>query len=569
MKKVQLLSFILVLLWGYACDPIDTTVRVEGITIDPTRISLLVDETHVLTINITPEEATDKNVTWYSSDNTIASVNDGYIEAKNPGVTYVSATTIDGEFSAVCEVTVTSSEIEVSEIILGKTQLTLKVGESESLSYTILPVDASNQNLSWSSSDESIVSVSDKGLVNAINQGQATITATTNNGYSANCVVTVISTGTITKIMDFGTLTTKHSGSGVDLCSDDQGNTYLAINAKANDLTTNASVEVWKYNGTKWSQFTDRVDITDDESPASSIAIDKNGMVYVAYQYYNENDKRHMKNVVAQSDGTNWSIIGGEGNSCLIMDGAKALNGASELAFKNDGTLLIAHVEYGDGFVHYFDETWKSYNSYKTDSPNLWAGGINIDCHGNTPYVSIRTSSGDGKCGVLKGSDNNGEKGEWQWLGNSYASLMSHDAQFQDEILGDASLAINSAGDIFTSYQAYGSDGSLVMVRKYSNDGTAWETLLNMSKDNTEQTDVVISSDQLYLVVANYNKGVEIYKFNEDNSWGYEGIFDVPDVYYAIKTSAGNNGEFFIAVECTNKVPGRVGVFKYTPAIHN
>ena len=81
-----------------------------------------------------------------------------------------------------------------------------------------------------------------------------------------------------------------------------------------------------------------------------------------------------------------------------------------------------------------------------------------------------------------------------------------------------------------------------------------------------QQSLLLLSNNILYLVVAKYNAGIEIHKYDTDNDqWVIEVATPKIDTYYNMELIAGNNGEFFIAYECTNDSAGKVGVYKYTP----
>ncbi|MCD4792685.1 MAG: hypothetical protein K8R54_05605 [Bacteroidales bacterium] len=386
-------------------------------------------------------------------------------------------------------------------------------------------------------------------------------------------------TGTITEIMTKGFLNTTSEGGGVDrgidITINNSGTPYIALNKEDVSVPdSKASTEVWSYSGSSWNLFgSSRVEITDDEAPTPGIIIANDDKVYVSYEYYNDdNNPRFGNQVISFSTGTNWEILGGTHTTAhgMVMNGTNPLKGVSEFAFKQDGTLLISLVDYGDGYVYYFNEAsdkWESYSGYTVDSQSFWAGGIDINTVGNKPYVCIRTGSGDGKIGVLYGSETNGQNGQWEWLG-SYASG-SHNASFQYEEVGEAPLAISSTGYIYTAYNATVDGDHTVFVKGIANTGSSWTTLfsqLYINKPN--QVEVIISNGILYLVCANYDGGIEIHKYNsETNTWNIEGSTSKIDTYYNIELTAGINGEFFIAYECTYDYAGQVGVYKYVPPV--
>ena len=105
-------------------------VKVTGISLDVTTLSLSLDETYQLVATVYPNNATNKTVSYASSNNVIATVNArGLVTAYNEGEARITATTKDGNYSAVCYLTVYHSQISVSEISIDKASLTLLEGE--------------------------------------------------------------------------------------------------------------------------------------------------------------------------------------------------------------------------------------------------------------------------------------------------------------------------------------------------------------------------------------------------------------------------------------------------------
>ena len=103
------------------------------------------------------------------------------------GTTEVVVSSEDGKTSATVTVTVTAPNAQA--MALSKTSLLLKSGESDSLSAIVLPSDAANKDVTWSSSDETVATVNENGVVTSVNGGTATITATTTNNIKATCLV--------------------------------------------------------------------------------------------------------------------------------------------------------------------------------------------------------------------------------------------------------------------------------------------------------------------------------------------------------------------------------------------
>lgn len=171
------------------------SVKVTGISLNKSSMTIEVGETQSLVATITPSNATNKKVNWVCNDPTVASVDEnGNVTGKGLGNATIIATTVDGGKKATCSVKVTSSSsnVAVTGVSLDKTSLTLSVGESVTLNATVKPDNASNKQVSWSSSATGIATVDGNGTVTAKATGSANITVTTKDGgLTASCVVTV------------------------------------------------------------------------------------------------------------------------------------------------------------------------------------------------------------------------------------------------------------------------------------------------------------------------------------------------------------------------------------------
>ena len=173
-------------------------VHVTGVSLNVNALSLALRETYQLIPTITPTNATNKKVLYGCNNNIVASVDsNGKITALNEGNAKITATTEDGNFTAVCSLEVYTAKIPVTGLSLDKTSITLNEGQEEQLTATIIPNNASNPRVSWSSSNENVAVVSTKGLVTAKKEGTAIITAKSKDetnkagGYTAECSVTV------------------------------------------------------------------------------------------------------------------------------------------------------------------------------------------------------------------------------------------------------------------------------------------------------------------------------------------------------------------------------------------
>ena len=168
-------------------------VEVTSITLDVTDLVMTAGETQHLKPTIYPTNATDKRVSWSSSDDTVVSVsNAGYLTAKKAGKATITVTTVDGEKTATCAVTVNAAPVPVTGISVNPGTYTLAVGSTVQLTPTVKPTNATNKGVSWDSSDKSVASVSSTGLVTGKKKGKATITVKTNDGgFKAQSTITV------------------------------------------------------------------------------------------------------------------------------------------------------------------------------------------------------------------------------------------------------------------------------------------------------------------------------------------------------------------------------------------
>lgn len=163
---------------------------VDGVTLDKSEITLAVGASETLTETVTPGTAKNKNVTWSSSDSSVATVENGVVNAVAEGSATITVTTDDGGYTATCAVTVKPRATGVS---LAPTELSIKMGDSPvTLSANVMPANAINKNVTWSSSDDNIVTVDQSGSITAVAKGTAVITVTAvDGGFSATCAVTV------------------------------------------------------------------------------------------------------------------------------------------------------------------------------------------------------------------------------------------------------------------------------------------------------------------------------------------------------------------------------------------
>ena len=166
-------------------------VPATGVTLAPTATIMVVDDVLKLTATIAPATATHRKLIWESDDTDIATVDaDGNVTALAPGTAKITVTTVDGDFSASCNVEVIA--IPPTGVKVNTIFATLEIGETLSLIARVTPDDSDFKDVTWTSSQPSVASVDD-GTVTALAAGTTTITVTTVfGGLKATCEVEVI-----------------------------------------------------------------------------------------------------------------------------------------------------------------------------------------------------------------------------------------------------------------------------------------------------------------------------------------------------------------------------------------
>lgn len=184
---------------------VSVTVPVTSVSLDKTNITLRSREAIVLEAKILPTNATNKSVTWKSSDEGIVVVgNDGVIFGKAPGTALVIARTVDGGYLAYSAITVVKGEnnnVTVTGVKLNNFYVQLNKGQTKSLVATVTPSNAANKAITWSSDNQAVATVDNSGKITAINKGIAIITVTTNDGnFKDRCLVLVNDTNPTSQV---------------------------------------------------------------------------------------------------------------------------------------------------------------------------------------------------------------------------------------------------------------------------------------------------------------------------------------------------------------------------------
>jgi len=221
---------------GYTAYCTITVKRIAtGIKLDVSKLALKAGEYYYITAALTPKDSTETNITWESSDTKVATVDSkGKVIAKDSGSAIIMAR-IDNGAVAYCNVTVTKP---VEGLILNFTEKTIFTNTKFTLEASIQPSSANNLNVTWSSSNTKVATVSSKGEVSGLVGGTAVITCkTADGGFTATCVVTVKEP--VTKV----TLDYETYNLGV-------GKSFKLTATVSNETATNQKV-IWTSSNTK------------------------------------------------------------------------------------------------------------------------------------------------------------------------------------------------------------------------------------------------------------------------------------------------------------------------------
>ncbi len=281
-------------------DPI-SIVEATGVTLNATSVSVREGESTTLKATVAPANATNKTVTWTSSDESVATVGGGNVIGVSKGTATITAKTSNGK-TATCKVTVTenTSIVKPTGITLDKSSLDLTAGDNGQLTATVKPADATNKTVTWTSDNTSVATVSGAGTVTAVKEGTATITASTINGYKATCTVSVQAKQVT--LIDSGVYFEKPSG---------WNDAYIYLFDKSTDSTVGPA-----WPGTKMTDMGDGVYFFENKNPSPTLMIVFNGntspqtadLEYKDMGYYTANGLDHIVEKVQTVDVTSVSV---------------------------------------------------------------------------------------------------------------------------------------------------------------------------------------------------------------------------------------------------------------------
>ena len=225
---------------------------VEGFFLQKSTITLYTTDTGVrLASEIIPDNASNTAVQWYSKDTDIVEVDQtGRLKPVNTGMTEVVAKTTDGDFTGKCFVNVINEVIKVETVtIQNKDDIQLKKGETWLGAVSVLPTNARNKTVQWSSDNEEVATVTQDGKVTAVGEGTAVITAASADGPSDTVEITVSGGSLSDNVVDMNKTYASEGGvsyTTYDMTLDEMAELQMTLNPPPKNEGGYASLEETK-----------------------------------------------------------------------------------------------------------------------------------------------------------------------------------------------------------------------------------------------------------------------------------------------------------------------------------
>ena len=321
------------------------SVTISGNGVSDGKLSLKVGASAQLTATVKPDNATNKTVSWDSSDNSVAKVSDGKVTALKAGTATITATA--GDISSLITVTVADVPVPVTSVSVSGDgvsggKLSLKSGASVQLTATAKPDNATDRKVTWTSSDSSVANVMGTGVVTAGSKaGKATVTATA-GGKSASVEVTVEAQDPYAEL---DALAKAHA-------SDLEDGTYTVSTALKDGMVLDvadgsakdgANARLWSSNGTKaqrWTVSHDSKGYVTLRNVNSGKALDvKDGKAANGsnVQQYAPNSYRSQKWVAVRSGSVYKLVSALSPSMALDVKDGKAANGSNVQIYTANG----------------------------------------------------------------------------------------------------------------------------------------------------------------------------------------------------------------------------------------
>ena len=187
--------------WAGNGELVSANIAVTGISLLPASLTFSVGSSQQLASTIAPANASNKNLSWTSDNTAVATVSStGMVTGVSVGTATITVTTEDGGKIATTAIT-TTNQIFLTSITVSPTTATITMGNQQQLTATILPANASNKNITWTSSNTSVATVNSLGLVTSVAPGTCNITVTTQDGDKKAIAVITINPRPVNKII--------------------------------------------------------------------------------------------------------------------------------------------------------------------------------------------------------------------------------------------------------------------------------------------------------------------------------------------------------------------------------
>ena len=416
------------------------TVAVTGIELNKTELTLTEGGSETLTATVTPDNATDKTVTWTSNKESVATVENGVVTAVGEGTATIKATA--GGYEASCVVTVNPATVDVTGVTLDKTSATLYInGESGTntvtLTATVTPDNATDKTVTWASNKTDVATV-ENGVVTAVGEGTATITASA-GGKSAACTVTVLDGSNVVNVDTAQALVaavanSENAGKTIVLAEDSYTLTETVFITQ--DITLEGSNSTLTAGSTPWADVTN--------GRASIITVTNGADVTI----------RNLTVTGAKQSG---SVYGHGVNlaqaGSVTLENVTATNNSGVGVLVNDTVATLKNV---------------------TTSGNAW-GGVNVDVIGRDWDVPATVLTVDEACDFAEDAqiycDDADEELALSWEG----VLVLPDSYHKIGVVGTETIVWSDAVDADTTIDTITIGGKNYTLT-YATNGTAYES---------------------------------------------------------------------------------------------
>ena len=416
------------------------TVEVTGVTLNKNELTLTEGNSEKLVATVTPDNATDKTVTWTSNKTDVATVENGVVTAVGEGTATIKATA--GGYEASCVVTVNPATVDVTGVTLDKTSATLYInGESGTntvtLTATVTPDNATDKTVTWTSNKTDVATV-ENGVVTAVGEGTATITATA-GGKSATCTVTVLDGSNVVNVdtaeeLVAAVANSDNAGKTIVLAEDEYTLTETVFVTQ--DITLEGNNSTLTAGSTPWADVTN--------GRASIITVTNGADVTI----------RNLTVTGAKQSG---SVYGHGVNlaqaGSVTLENVTATNNSGVGVLVNDTVATLKNV---------------------TTSGNAW-GGVNVDVIGRDWDVPATVLTVDEACDFAEDAqiycDDADEELALSWEG----VLVLPDSYHKIGVVGTETIIWSDAVDTDTTIDTITIGGKNYTLT-YATNGTAYES---------------------------------------------------------------------------------------------